>query len=727
MEENLRILKPFLRGFPLVLLVVIAAVLFAKKYLNYVTPMYESTAKLKLADANEGVPHSNLFKNFDVFASANKIAGEIEVLKSTALLEKTLEGLNFNFEIYRVGDVQSVELFGNSPILVEGTFTSEKAKDKRYKLKVISPKMYELLLPGSLLPLTGMFDKPLAFPYGTFFVSLNKEFLKNKADAKLADTYEFEFLSQQKLLAKINKTLDIVPVDKDVPVIRINIKSNVPEKAALFVNKLAETYIYDYIENKYKAANTTVLFLDKQIKDAGDKLAESENKIEDYRNEKSITNIRQETETDLRKLSQLKVQQTNMKMSLLAIEDLNNYIRSGQGNFLELAPNFEAFNDLLSTEMVKNIKKLQADKKDLLLVYTGNDERVKVIDEKIKDLTSYLIESINNTRKNLEVKYEQLNADIKAAEEVFVDVPEKEKMLMILNRDFDLLQGSYNFLNEKKIEAEIAQSAKIAFHKIISFGEISNAPVSPNRSIIVIVSALLALLGSVVIIYSVHFAKAKVNDVYTIQTSSATPVAICTPFLTGNQATENHFLKESIQLELKKIIQNQTTVTFSSASLKEGAHFHALHLAEALVLQGRKVVLADAAGNLNNLHVKPAMENLLYVDLTPPEFTRYSKIKMKACLDSFLAECDVVVVNNQSLADEKIGLLLMSVSSSNLVVLDSRRTSSKQITKMDLLKEEYQLPDVWFVLNRAGYNPGVIKQSVACVKSLVSKLSLLKK
>jgi len=49
-------------------------------------------------------------------------------------------------------------------------------------------------------------------------------------------------------MAKIYKNLDIVPVDKDVPVIRINLKSNIPEKAALFVNKLSEMYIRDYIE-----------------------------------------------------------------------------------------------------------------------------------------------------------------------------------------------------------------------------------------------------------------------------------------------------------------------------------------------------------------------------------------------------------------------------------------------------------------------------------------------
>ena len=99
------------------------------------------------------------------------------------------------------------------------------------------------------------------------------------------------------------------------------------------------------------------------------KLSNSENSIQGYRDEKNIINISQETETDLRKISQLKIQQTNVKMNLEAIHELDEYIKNGKENFLDLAPNFEAFTDLLSTEMVKKIKQLQGEKKDLLLTY----------------------------------------------------------------------------------------------------------------------------------------------------------------------------------------------------------------------------------------------------------------------------------------------------------------------------------------------------------------------
>jgi len=425
-NENVRFLKPLLRGLPIVVLAMIISVLAIKKYLNYVTPMYESTAKLKLADTQEGVPSANLFKDFDVFASANKISTEIEVLKSSSLIEKTLKKLSFSTEIYRKGKMQSVELFNDSPIQVEATFADKKNFDKKFSLNVLSATNYVLATSDSPKELKGTFGIPTNIKGGKILITKNDEYLLSKPNAKIIDHYELVFLSREKLLEKVNKNLDIVAVDKDVPVIRINFKSNVPAKASLLVNTLAETYIEDYIENKYRAANTTVDFLKGEIGQANNKLSETENRIENYRNKENIINIPQETETDLRKIAQLKIQQSNLKMNLDAIKSLNSYITEGKDNYLDLATNFEAFNDLLSTEMVKNMKQLQAEKKELLLTYTPEHEKVKIIDTKIKDLTDYQTESIKNTQKNLQIKYNDIERDIQTAERAFIGLPEKK-------------------------------------------------------------------------------------------------------------------------------------------------------------------------------------------------------------------------------------------------------------------------------------------------------------
>lgn len=709
-SENVRFLKPLLRGFPIVIITMVIAVLAARKYLNYVTPMYESTAKLKLADTQEGVPSANLFKDFDVFASSNKISTEIEVLKSNSLIEKTLQKLPFSTEIYRKGKVRSVELFDNSPIKVEGTFTDEKNNDKKFSINIYSNYNFTVTAYGSSKEIKGTFGTPVNIKAGKILISKNEDYLKSRPTAKIIDQYDVEFLSREKLLDKVNKNLDIVSVDKDVPVIRINYKSNVPEKASLLVNTLAETYIQDYIENKYRAANTTVDFLKNEIGQANNKLSNAENRIENYRNKENIINIPQETETDLRKISQLKIQQSNIKMNLDAIKNLNSYITEGKDNYLDLATNFEAFNDLLSTEMVKNMKQLQAEKKELLLTYTPEHEKVKIIDSKLKDLTNYQTESIRNTQRNLQIKYNDIDSDIQVAEQAFIGLPEKEKLLNIMNREFNLYEKNYNFLNEKRIDAEIAKSAKISFHKIITRGELPTQPVSPMRSIIIIVAAIISMIGSIILIYTVHFAKAKVNDVYTIEKDSNIPLAFTTPFIKKEDKVMHHFLENILEMELKGIIKNIICIT--SYDRAKDHRFHSKNIIDALQAQSRKVLLVDVAGNLENSVVNQ------YINLSAEENLKLTAQEIHSLITKNMTENDMCIINNQAIKQGKLPLLFLKLADQNLFILDSRKTATKCIMNVELLKDEYQLTNLWFVLNKEDYNPSLI----TTIKGFVNKL-----
>ncbi|WP_217427729.1 Wzz/FepE/Etk N-terminal domain-containing protein, partial [Flavobacterium collinsii] len=189
MNENIRLLRPLLKGIPIILLIMFLGLLLAEKYLEYVTPMYESTAKLKLADNQEGVPSANTVKNSDAFTSTNKIATEIEVLKSSNLLKKTLKELPFGLEIYRKGKFKSVELFNNSPIIIKALSKSDKIYDKRFLINVLSLTKFALYDPIDNQEIECFFGKPVATKGGTFLITLNTNFIKSKKEIKIIDYY----------------------------------------------------------------------------------------------------------------------------------------------------------------------------------------------------------------------------------------------------------------------------------------------------------------------------------------------------------------------------------------------------------------------------------------------------------------------------------------------------------------------------------------------------------
>lgn len=730
MNENLNLLKPYLRGWIIIVAAMVLAFFAASKYLEYVTPMYESTAKLRLADLNEGVPNSNLFKDLDVFATTQKINAEIELLKSHALLSKALIKVPFEVQVFRSGNIRKTELFEDSPVIITPLIWQDPLKDIPFQLKVTADHRIEVIDPAGKL-YSGQLGDTLDIADSRAVFALNSELLLKKSNLQVADNYIFTIVSQSKQLSQIIAGLDIIAVDKDVPVIRISFKSSHPGKAAVFPNALAEAYIEDYIENKYGAANVTVEFLEERIQEISKKLDRSEQTIRSYRDNKNITNIRQETETDLRQLSQLKIQQTNLKMNLEAVKDLEAYVRSGEQNFLELAPNFEAFTDLLSTEIIKKIKELQAEKKDLLLEYTEKDEKVIVIDSKIDDLTSYLMESITNTRKNLQTKYDKLSLDITEAENAFVDVPEKERMMTILNREFEIFQQSYNFLNQKKIEAEIAKAAKLAFHRVITPASRSQDPVSPNRTIIKLVSAVLGMFGAIGLIFIVHMLKGRVNDLTTVESNSMIPVIAAVPKLQSLAQQGQYFLKTVLDWEVKGLLKEGQITCLTGFDQGDGGRFISWRLAECLATQGRRVLLVQLVPDSIStsgrfLEEQEYAENQFRVAVSPADLRTITVEKWKNLLHAKAAEFDQTVILNSDFG-QAFTLGTMAAAKLNIVCLDTRLTPAKCVVQADLIREEFQVPNMAFVLNRAGYNPSFVREAILFGKSIVIKLRLKSK
>lgn len=698
---QIRQLRPFLRGLPIIIVVVIAGISFAKRYLNYTVPMYETTAKLKLADINTGVPSSNLFRDFDVFASASKIGSEVEMVKSTMLVERALDSLGFGIDYWRVGKMKKVELYKETPFKVVAEINDEKGHDKAYTLIIKNQSEFTMTTPTGEV-VDGFFDEVYQTKVGKIIIFKNEELLQSRPNMTFADHYEFIIYSKDHLVEMTVHNIDVTPIEKDIPVLRISYKSEVPQKAADVVNTLCKTYISDYIESRFYAANITVNFLDGQINQMNDQLSNSENAIEEFRDTNNIVNLRQEAEIDLKKIAEMKIQLVNISQRQAGIDSLYNYIQNGKDNFLELAPNFESFSDLLSTEIVKKMQTLQSEKKDLLLRFTANDEKVKIIDEKLQDLKEYLIESITNTRGYLHTSRRELERQIAESEEVFIGLPGREKQLTILNRNFNLTEQVYNFLHEKRTEAEIARAASISFHRVLEAAEVPTKPISPQKGLIVALAFVVSLMGSIILIYAVHLFKGRVNDHYNIESRSSLPIALQVPRTGGKKQPEKEtILNMVLQAQLKNVLPQNGLLVFSSFAKREGKHYLAANFKKILEGQNRSVLLIGTEGRFP--------EGTTFRDINDLKFLfAQGAEKGFAQITEWKKQYDHVILANDEVRDNPFAIAAMREADVNLFVLDSRRTPASVVADVELIRDEFTLPNVHFVLNRAGYQPSLL-------------------
>ena len=68
---------------------------------------------------------------------------------------------------------------------------------------------------------------------------------------------------------------------------------------------------------------------------------------------------------------------------------------------------------------------------------------------------------------------------------------------------------------------------------------------------------------------------------------------------------------------------------------------------------------------------------------------------------------------------EKYTLAIMAIASLNLVGIDTRLTPAKKLSEIDMMMNEYQLPAMYYLVNRVGYQPGFLREVVMTIKKLI--------
>jgi uncharacterized protein involved in exopolysaccharide biosynthesis len=715
-------LLPLIKGLPIVIVVFVASIFISKKIIQYTPTMYLSVSKIKLDNQKFGASNNILYKDFDVFTTEDKIETEAELLGSHLLIKKALDKVSFDIAISRVGQLKNTSLYKNSPIEIKYDFIDVELFDVPFQLTILDQTLTLVYdYNGESISVTDELNSAFNINGNQITVSKNDSLIDLK-NLQLDGAYSFIIYSEEGLINKIKEHLDVKAIDKEMSVLRVVFKDEVPTKTSDFNNALCETYIEDYIEIKSHAANKTVNFIDLKLEEIGKDLATAEQELERYKMKNNVVNTRQETETGLRQLSNLKIQLVNTEINEQAIIELEDYMNNGD-YFSETALHV-GYVDLLLTELIKKLKILSDDKQDLLIKYEVGSDEIKSANYKIEEIKKYIREAVQSNKREITTKRKKLEEELDLLSKQFDDIPSRERDLQVLEREFALQESVYNFLSQKRIEAFIASTSSTSFHRIIQPAYTPKLPASPNKTLITFVCGLLGLIIAIAFVYLRQFARAKVMDKSDLERNSNISIAGIIRNVKGT--IEAEYMTLSKGLLLKNKLKSNQIIVVSSSLAQEGKTISVENLGSALMSLGYKVCLIDFDNNNQDLSLglnnpkdftaatsKDFKENgLVLTTKNDSHLLEENYALIEAKLEVLKASYDFVIIDTSPTALSITPLQLMKLADLNIYVIKVNFTPISHVSNADLLEEEYGLKNIQFLLTNAhkasNYNGNLI-------------------
>ncbi len=748
-KEFKTLIEPVIKGSPILIGIVVVAIFVARRVATYSNPVYQTDASMMIDNRDFGISNFYLFneEGGPKKSLSSIFLTEVELLKTRSIKEKTFRKLDFDVRYYRVGKIRKSQLYNDSPFKVEYKVFEESAFGKEYMLEYIGKDTFAYLISEKERPAI-TFNKDFTNEKLTFKIKKNEVYWKEKADnIQIGDKFAFKLLSMDDLIGTVNsENLFIKPIDKEITIIKVYVKDEIPEKAALFCNTFINTYIEEARSLKSNENSNTLNFVNAEIERVERRLKDAEGNLALYKQSEKLVNMNQETDATLKELTALDLRLVDFEIQEVELNAVLDFLMT-ESNISDFSPNFKTISDKVFEDAFIKLKGFELQREDLLQNYTQTSSEVQNVQQKISDLRAFSVQTIEKKLSNITGQRKQIEGSIETINAKLRKFPDKQRKIAGLEREVNLAAQTYTFLTQKKMELGIAQSSDLIFHRVLDYAKIPIMPISPNIPLIYGMFIFVALIVSLIIIFIRHY------FVNTIESKDELKIVLNNlPVISSiSDIDEEH--KDDIEPFLNiytniNILQKEASanddidpwlITLSSIMPNEGRTYIVSGLGRVMAHFDRKTLIVDLDNRKPKLHEDFGIENSFGVadflrdtrtvedaiqttgidnldilaggDLTEmPEELVFSP-KMTDKLKELKKYYDVIIVDTPPTAVHIESVALMHESDLTLYSIQAYKSRVRFVKYINTFIEEYKIPNFYLVLNGIRQTSGFYAKS----------------
>ena len=594
---------------------VIVAVVCAFFYNLYSDPKYEVVATIEVDKGGSKDRMNMLFNQTGLGGGQSLMEDEIIKLKSFPILLATLEDLDFAVSYYDSNPINLSELYNNSPVRLniasESTFIPY---GEEIKCEFVDKENFKITIEG-------VQEQVLEF---------NKEHNINNFIFTLKLLDEKKINEYESIYIKINRLFDLVrnyqkkltiisPIEGESSLLDIMIEGSNVEKELDFINAYLEAIVNFDVKEKRSFSEKSIQFIDNQLAENTDSLQIIEGAIKQFKYNQVPIDPTLESNQLYSNIRELEQEKANIVLSNQYYTYLLESLTQSDDVEEIVVPSSMGIQDNILNSLISKLVNLQLEVKMLMTDNKGKNPLVIEMQQTIKELKNNIITNVKNLKATNDIRIKDIESRMSLFASSLRQLPEAERQLKTIQRDYRVNEEIYLLLMQKRLEAGIQYSAIESSYKIINH-PINNGITSAGPVKIYLLAILLALLIPAGVIYLYDLAEDKIQSKEEIKEHLDLPVVgsiFHQKKSVGNYHETPSFESfRSLRTNLKFLKQPTQVLLFSSSISGEGKSFCSSNMALSLAMSGKTVVWIDADLRKENKTYQYMNENELENGLT---------------------------------------------------------------------------------------------------------------
>jgi tyrosine-protein kinase Etk/Wzc len=596
--------------------------------LRYTLPTYEVFSVIKISSQDNAQNVLGINSKDGIYGEQNKIAGDIELIRSKVIVERAIKKLPLNISYYAKGTVLEFERYRQSPFVVESRVIDSSIYNQKVFVDFIDKNnlilSYVSTKEGIQKNVKGKVGVWMNLPEVDIKVEI-EDFKEIEATQQQIskDAYYFVLNIPSEVAEKVLQKLNVYPLNPEAKTVAIKLQEKNSRKAADIVNAIANEFnVYD-VERSSEVANKIIDFIDNTIASIDLQLSNSENSLEDFKRKNKLIDPEKSITSVITKLESL-------QNTLFAIDhELNLYqkIRKdiGQNNDIgKFILSISGTSD--NTIIVSQLSRLQdllQQREEILLSTTVNSEIYKSTELKLQTQREIISRTLTNEEEQLKTRRDDLQRQINDNDSKFGQIPGQQAEYGRLLRLFTINEKFYSLLLEKKAEFAITRAGYVPQHVILQEGKATNVPISPNAPLVISTCLMIGFILTLILILVRYLLYNEINALEEIgQYTDAALLGIVPKYkrdIPVSQLLVDKNPKSVISEAFRSIrtnlqfISNDTDakiVAVTSTISGEGKTFNAINLAGVMAFSGKKVVILDLDMRKPKIHLGFNVENI---------------------------------------------------------------------------------------------------------------------